>query len=171
MRSNMSPQEIFRHVLVRALGVLCAVVFAALVVDVLFGVFTRQVLNDQPAWTEELARFLLVWLALLGGVLAYADDRHLGVDVLVSHLHPSSRRVAIVTSHLCVLGFAVVVLVLGGLELFRNRWDAGQMMATLGIRKAWFYMVLPLGGSLIALLALGKTIDAIRGKYAKEEAS
>ena len=94
----MSPQEIFRHLLVRALGVLCAVEFAALVVDVLFGVFTRQILNDQPAWTEELARFLLVWLALLGGVLAYADDRHLGVDVVVSHLHPSSRRVAIVTS-------------------------------------------------------------------------
>lgn len=156
--------------LVRVLSALCALIFAALVIDVLWGVFTRQVLNDQPAWTEELARFLLVWLALLGGVLAYADDRHLGVDVLVSRMDPSAQRIALLVSHLCVFGFSLAVLVIGGIDLFQSRWEAGQMMSAMGIRKAWFYLVLPLGGGLITLLAVGKTIATIRGGHGKEAA-
>lgn len=153
----------------RILSLLCALIFAFLVGDVLWGVFTRQVLNAQPAWTEELARFLLVWLALLGGVLAYSEDRHLGVDFLVSRFHPDARRIARITSHLCVLCFSLAVFVYGGFELFRTRWESGQMMPSMGIRKAWFYMVLPLGGVLISLLAAGRTITAIRAETVEEE--
>lgn len=165
----MSRHGTFHHILVRTLGGLCALMFAALVLDVLWGVFTRQVLNAQPAWTEELARFLLVWLSILGGVLAYADDRHLGVDVLVARLDPGARKIALLVSHLCVLGFSLAVLVIGGSELFHSRWEAGQMMSALHIRKAWFYLVLPLGGSLITLLAIGKLLETLRIFRGKEE--
>lgn len=165
----MSDHGTLHRLLVRGLSGLCAILFAALVIDVLYGVFTRQVLNDQPAWTQELARFLLVWLALLGGVLAYADDRHLGVDVLVSRLHPDSRRTARLISHLCVLGFSLAVLVIGGSELFRDRWKSEQMLSALQIRKAWFYLVLPLGGVLITLLAAGKAIATLRATHGEEE--
>ncbi len=158
----MNDQSVFHRLVVRALSGLCAVIFAALVIDVLWGVFTRQILDNQPAWTEELARFLLVWLAGLGGVLAYATDRHLGVDVLVARFHPDARRIALLVSHLCVLGFSIAVLVVGGLELFQSRWDSGQQLGALGIRKAWFYLVLPLGGVLITLLACGKTLATLR---------
>lgn len=149
-------------VLIRSLRVLCALIFVVLVCDVLLGVFTRQILNAQPAWTEELARFLLVWLALLGGVLAYAGDHHLGVDVLASRLQPRDQRITIAVSHLLVLGFSVAALVIGGQQLFQNRWESEQMLPSLGIRKAWFYLVLPLGGSLISLLAIGKIIIVLR---------
>ncbi|MBB5351696.1 TRAP-type C4-dicarboxylate transport system permease small subunit [Haloferula luteola] len=160
----------FHRALVKVLSALCAVLFAALVLDVLWGVFTRQVLNDQPAWTDELARFLLVWLALLGGVLAYADDRHLGVDVLVSRLDPAAQRIALLVSHLGVFGFSLAVLVAGGVELFVSRWEAGQMMSALDIRKAWFYLVLPLAGSLITLMAGGKVIRSLKSFGERGEA-
>lgn len=167
----MREHGTFHRILVRVLSGLCAVIFAVLVCDVLWGVFTRQVLNAQPAWTEELATFLLVWLALLGGVLAYADDRHLGVDVLVSRFVPEARRRAILISHLCVLGFSLTVLVYGGQDLFRSRWESGQLLPSMGIRKAWFYLVLPLSGTLISLLALGKLSTALRHPSGKEELS
>ena len=76
----------FQKILSSVLGVICVIVFSVLVIDVLWGVFTRQVLDNQPAWTEELARLLLVWLSILGGVLAYADDAHLGVDLSLIHI-------------------------------------------------------------------------------------
>jgi len=158
----------FQSGLSRALGILCALIFATLVIDVLFGVFTRQVLDAQPAWTEELARFLLVWLALLGGVLAYASDHHLGVDVLVSRLQPVDQKIALTVSHLVVLGFSITVLIVGGSMLFHDRWGSEQMLPTLGIRKAWFYLVLPLGGCLIALLAVGKIVSALSTETPKE---
>ena len=158
-------------VFVRALGALCALLFAALVIDVLWGVFTRQILDDQPAWTEELARFLLVWLAMLGGVLAYADEGHLGVDVLVNRFDEGSRRLARIVSHGSVLVFAIAVLVIGGGELFLSRHESGQMMSALGIRKAWFYAVLPLSGLLIALLACGKLASSLRSIHHGKEPS
>ena len=114
--------------------------FSVLVIDVLWGVFTRQVLDNQPAWTEELARLLLVWLSILGGVLAYADDAHLGVDVLVSHFAPDTHKLARLVSHICVFLFSICVLVIGGGMLFQDRLASGQMMATLGIAKAWFLL-------------------------------
>lgn len=165
----MNEHGSFQRIVVRVLSALCAVIFAVLVCDVLWGVFTRQVLNAQPAWTEELATFLLVWLALLGGVLAYADDRHLGVDVLVARFVPEARRRAILVSHLCVLGFSLAVLVWGGQDLFRSRWESGQVLPAMGIRKAWFYLVLPLSGVLISLLAVGKLAATLR--HGKEELS
>lgn len=149
--------ERLQRALSRILGGICVVVFSVLVLDVLWGVFTRH-FSEQPAWTEELARLLLVWLAILGGVLAYAGDRHLGVDVLVSRFHSTTHRHARVTGHLCVLGFSVSVLLIGGIDLFRDRLDSGQMMSTLSIPKAWFYLVLPVGGGLISLLAIEKIL-------------
>lgn len=159
----------FQKLLSQILGVICVVVFAVLVLDVLWGVFTRQVLNEQPAWTEELARLLLVWLAILGGVLAYAGDRHLGVDVLVSHFHPDTRRNSKIFTHLCVFAFAIGVLLIGGAMLFNDRLSSGQMMATLGIPKAWFYFILPVGGVLISFLSIEKILTLLQSSTSQED--
>ena len=144
------------------LGAICAVVFAVLVIDVLFAVVMRQFF-EQPAWTEELARLLLVWLAIFGGVLAYAADRHLGVDVLAGRFDSVTRRRTLIVGHLMILGFAVSVLLYGGVTLFQGRWQSGQMMASLEIRKAWFYLVLPVGGFLISFLAVEKILACLVG--------
>ena len=147
----------FQRVLSKALGGICVVVFTVLVLVVLWGVLTRH-LDRGQAWTEELARLLMVWLAILGGVLAYAADRHLGVDLLVSRFDSMTRRRALAIGHFGVLAFSVSVLLFGGVSLFLDRWSSGQMMATLGIPKAWFYLVLPIGGALIAFLSIEKIL-------------
>lgn len=148
--------------LLQGLGVICALVFAILVVDVLLAVVLRQ-FAEQPAWTEELARLLLVWLAILGGVLAYAADRHLGVGVLVGRFDSVTQLWAKVVGHLMVLFFAAGVLLIGGWQLFVERLDSGQMMAALGVRKAWFYLVLPVGGFLVTFLAIEKILIGFKG--------
>jgi len=136
------------------IGPLCAGVFVVLLLDVLWGVFTRYLLGDQARWTEELARFLMVWLAFLGAALAYLRRQHLGVEILVDRMHPSARRVALLVEHGIVFLFAVAVLVIGGGELFRERFVSGQTMPALGILKAWQYLCLPVSGALISLVAV-----------------
>ncbi len=159
----------FQKILSKILGVICVIVFSVLVIDVLWGVFTRQVLDNQPAWTEELARLLLVWLSILGGVLAYADDAHLGVDVLVSHFASGTHKLARLVSHICVFLFSMCALVIGGGMLFQDRLASGQMMATLGIAKAWFYFILPLGGVLICFLAIEKILSIMTTAQTEEQ--
>ena len=56
-----------RDTLVRLLKCLLIAAVAALVADVVWGVFTRYVIGEQAKWSEELARFLLIWVSLLGG--------------------------------------------------------------------------------------------------------
>lgn len=136
------------------LGPLCALVFVVLLLDVLWGVFTRYLMGDQARWTEELARFLMVWLAFLGAALAYLRQQHLGVDILVARMEPAARRAALLVEHAVVLLFAVLVLGIGGAELVRERMGSGQTMPALGILKGWQYLCVPVSGALIALIAI-----------------
>ena len=146
------------------LGPLCALVFLLLLLDVLWGVFTRYVMGDQARWTEELARFLMVWLAFLGAALAYTREQHLGVDILVARMEPKARRIALLVEHAVVFLFALLVLGFGGGELFRERYASGQTMPALGILKAWQYFCLPLSGALFCLIAFGHFMKSLVGK-------
>jgi TRAP-type C4-dicarboxylate transport system permease small subunit len=153
-----------KQITASALGWLAIVVFFVLTVDVLLGVFSRKILGDQIRWTEELARFLLVWVSFLGGAIAYIDEKHLGVDLLVERLHPQARRLSRVLVHALIFAFAFLVMGVGGTKLVIDRFDAGQLLPALQIDKAWFYLAAPVSGYLIALFALGNVIALLTGK-------
>ena len=147
------------------LGAIVIAVFTLLVLDVLWGVASRYLLGSQARWSEELARLLMVWLAMLGAALAYLQQKHLGVDVLMRQLHPDAQRVAQVFVHFWVLIFASVVLCYGGGQLVSQRFAAGQSLPALGISKAWFYLAIPISGLLIVLFSIESMIDAARGRF------
>ena len=81
-----------KNALVRALEGLLVLAVAVLVLDVLWGVASRHLLGGQSRWTEELARNLVIWVALLGASVAYATKGHLGVDFFVGKLHAETQR-------------------------------------------------------------------------------
>jgi TRAP-type C4-dicarboxylate transport system permease small subunit len=67
-------------------------------------------------------------------------------------------------THLAVLGFAAGVMVYGGTALFVDRWNSGQTMSALEIKKAWFYLSLPVSGLLISLFSLDAAIATALGR-------
>lgn len=147
-------------------AIVCAVLFVALLVTVIWGVLTRYLLGDQARWTEELARFLLVWVSFLGAALAYAGQQHLGIDLLVARFDSWTRRLAECVVHGIVALFALGVMGFGGFELVRERFASGQLLPSLGVSKAWQYLVVPLSGVMIGLLALLHLIETARGREA-----
>ena len=138
----------------KVLNVVLIVLFTLLVVDVFWGVLTRYVLGGQARWSEELARLLMVWLALLGAALASREEKHLGLDVLVRQWPADLQQWARVFIHLCVGLFSLFILTWGGGQMVLQRFSAGQMLPSLGISKAWFYMALPVSGILMVLFSL-----------------
>ncbi len=156
--------------LARGLGGLCVVIFAVLLGCVVWGVVTRYMLGGQARWTEELARFLLVWLGFSGAALAYAGREHLGVDLLVGRLEGEARWLAEALGHAVVGGFSLVVLAGGGGHLFFERLAAGQMIPSLGVGKAWQYLAVPAGGVLMAVFAAGHLAVALRRAKTREGA-
>ena len=133
---------------------LLVVVFAVLVVDVIWGVGSRYILGSQASWSEELARLLMVWLALLGAALACREDRHLGLDVVVRTWPPEVQRIGRLFVYFAIFFFSAGVMFWGGWQLVSQRFASGQTLPALGIAKAWFYLALPVSGALIALFAV-----------------
>ena len=97
---------------------------------------------------------LLIWVGLLGGVYAYREKAHLGLDLLYQKVGSiGKRRLEIITDVSCGL-FALAVLVVGGGSLVQLTWELKQTTAVLGIPMAWVYSVLPLSGVLIVFYSL-----------------
>jgi TRAP-type C4-dicarboxylate transport system permease small subunit len=145
---------------VKALEWFLVLAFAALTLDVLWGVFSRYVLGAQSRWTEELAIYLLVWVSLLGASVTYGEKGHLGVDYFVGKMDPAAQRVAAVAVELLVLFFAGFALVYGGWAL-ADRLQAGQVAPALGIEVGYFYLAAPLSGLFFTSFCIENLIEML----------
>lgn len=86
-----------------ALKFVIALCLAAMVVLVFGNVMLRYLFNSGITQSEELSRWLLVWLTFLGAIIAVREHAHLGVDTLVRALPPIGRKLCFVTSYLLML--------------------------------------------------------------------
>ena len=159
--------RVLKDRLTRGLELFIVATMALLVVDVVWGVFTRYALGQQAKWTEELARFLLVWVALLGGAVAFGSKAHLGVDYFVNHLHPDARRVTAVAAHLVVLFFAGAMLLLGGARVVGEALALEQTTPALGWKMGYVYLALPISGFFVALYTVDNLMETLRGSPAR----
>jgi TRAP-type C4-dicarboxylate transport system permease small subunit len=140
--------------LTRLLEHLLTLLVAILVLDVLWGVISRFVLSEPSRWTEELATFLLMWVALLGAAVGFSRQQHLGVDYLVNKLHPDAKRLMALLVQGVIIAFASVVMVGGGYVLVAETLTVGQLTPALGIRMGLVYLAVPLSGLFIILFSL-----------------
>lgn len=122
--------------------------FSLLVVVVLWGVATRYILGDQASWSEELARLLMVWLALLGTALVSREEKHLGLDVVVRSWPAPVQRLAQIFGYVAILVFAALIMAWGGWQIVEQRFASGQTLPALEVSRAWFYLALPVSGVL-----------------------
>jgi len=162
--------------LARLLEGLLILAMGVLVIDVLWGVLSRMlagwgVLGSQSSWTEELARYLMIWVGLLGACLAFEKRAHLGVDYFVGKFHPSGRRILKLTAFAVVLWFAIGALCVGGWELVTRTLALKQDTPALGIPKGWVYLAVPISGAFTVIFTVGHIIDVIRGEEPPLEAT
>jgi TRAP-type C4-dicarboxylate transport system permease small subunit len=130
--------------------------------DVLWGVISRfisPIVGIPPSrWTDEVATFVLIWVAMLGAALAHRQGAHLGVNWLVERLDPHVRRWVGRFAHVMILLFAAIVMVYGGIVLVRDRFSSGQLLPALGWSKAWVYLAVPVAGVFIVGYSLRELI-------------
>lgn len=151
----------FRRGLTAVLQWVVIVLMALLVVDVLWGVISRYVLGQQAKWSEELARMLLVWLSLFGASVAFGMKSHLGLDYFAEKLHPDARKWNRVIGALICLAFAVLVFLVGGLNLVHRTFESGQTMVALPIAKWWEYAALPVSGCFMLVFLLEQLVEVV----------
>ncbi|WP_308364010.1 MULTISPECIES: TRAP transporter small permease [unclassified Microbulbifer] len=137
---------------------------ALMVLDVTWQILTRFLPMSPSSYTEELARYLLVWIGLLGGAYAYRKKSHLGIDLLTNALPEKiGRQVQILTIFLC-FAFAASAMVFGGVKLVALTVELNQLSAALNIPMGIVYSVIPLSGGLICLFSLDQLVQLLSGK-------
>jgi len=144
--------------------VLLTLLMAVMVLSVTWQVVSRYLLGDPSSWTEELARFLLVWIGLLGGSYAYHVRMHLGLDIFSGRLSGKARNLNEMFVHLVVIVFSAAVLVGGGLNLVKLTYDLKQYSAALGVPMAFVYCALPISGLMLIFYALIALVQQHRAR-------
>lgn len=143
----------------KILAPLLTALMAGMVVAVTWQVLSRYIFKAPSSYTEEIARFMLIWIGLLGAAYAYRVKMHLGLDLLVNKLTGTNRRIAALAATACVAGFAVTVLIIGGVQLVQLTWQLEQTTAAMGVPVAYVYTCIPLSGLFITLYALDAALD------------
>jgi len=159
----------FMHAIDQNLKRLLIVLMALLVVDVAWQVTSRYLLGNPSSYTEEIARFLLLWISLLGAAHAYANRMHLGIDLFIEKLNAKNKRLAKIFSHLLVAAFVFFGMTLGGFKLVKFAFELNQVSAALGVKMGYIYLVIPLSGALITLYTIVFLIETISEKNNKSK--
>ena len=122
------------------------VILSILLFDVLWQVFSRYVLKDPSSFTDELARFLLIWVSLLGASFALSKKMHLAIDILPEKFTGNLYHLAQKFILLCIGLFCFFVMVLGGIRLVYITLLLEQKAPALQVPLGYVYLVLPLSG-------------------------
>jgi TRAP-type C4-dicarboxylate transport system permease small subunit len=134
----------------RLLEGVIAVCLAAMVVLVFGNVVLRYGFNSGISVSEELSRWLFVWLTFMGGVVGLREHAHLGTDMLVGNLGPLGKKICLVMAYALML-LMCWMLFSGSLEQTKINWDVTAPSS--GASMAWFYSVgLVFGVSAAAVL-------------------
>ncbi|MEH6659305.1 TRAP transporter small permease [Leeuwenhoekiella marinoflava] len=133
----------------KILGTILVFLMASIVVAVLWQVFSRYVLQSASSFTEEIARYLLIWIGILGAAYAAGQQDHLAINVLPPKLDVSNRIKLRIGINVLIILFAFFAFIIGGGNLVYVNFELGQSSAALGIPLGYVYVVLPLSGALI----------------------
>ena len=125
------------------------ILMALMVFNVLWQVFTRFIMNDPSSFTDELARYLLIWLGLLGAGYVTGQKMHLAIDYLLSKTKPNVKSKLEYVINISIFLFALFVMVIGGVNLVSLTLYLEQISAALQIQLGYIYIVLPVSGLLI----------------------
>ena len=115
---------------------------------VILQVFCRYVLNYSLFWSEELARYLLVWLTFIGATVAYHRNMHPGVDFLFKRLAKENRDRITRLIHLVSLLFFFIMIWYGSGFAYFIRM---QTTPALSLPKWLVFLIIPISGVIFSL--------------------
>jgi TRAP-type C4-dicarboxylate transport system permease small subunit len=148
----------------RLLGSAICVLMASMVINVLWQVFTRFVIRDPSSFTEEAARYMMIWVGLLGSAYAAGKKSHLALDLITAQLQGGRKRASEIIIQSFVLVFTLAVMVGGGGRLVWIQLSLGQQSAALQLKLGYVYLAVPTAGVFISFYTIIFLIEALRGE-------
>lgn len=128
---------------------LLVILMALMVLNVTWQVVSRYVFQSPSSFTDELSRYMLIWIGMLGSAYVAGKNEHLAIDILLTKLKEKAQDKLMILINCCVLFFALVVMVIGGSNLVYLTFVLEQRSAVLQIPLAYIYGIIPFSGLLV----------------------
>lgn len=134
------------------------------IIVVVFGqVVMRYALQDVPPWTEEMARLIFTWIIFVGAAVAYRRKAHIVIDLVVSRISETSRRVVDTVILMAIAVFLGFALVQGIHSMWLARADLSPVMQ---MSMTLFLLPLPAGTAIMLIYVLAdlwRNLAPVRG--------
>ena len=140
---------------------LCVIALALMSAVIVAQVFCRYVLNSSLSWSEELARYLFIWMIYIGISYGVKLDKHICVDAVYTFAPKGIKRYYAIVGYLLVLLFAVAMVYYGVLVV-GMQISSGQVSPAMGVPMQYVYAAPVVGFVLTAIRLVQKVIEAIR---------
>ena len=129
-------------------------ILGIMVVNVLWQVFTRFFTNSPSSFTDELARYLMIWLGILGAAYVTGKNEHVAINFFVKKFSEKLQKLISSLISISVLGFAFFGMLIGGCRLVYITTNLEQYSPSLKIPLAVVYAIVPVSGLLIIFYKL-----------------
>ena len=149
-----------RHYIDKYLERILVVIMALMVLSVLWQVFARYILSAPSSFTEELSRFLFIWIGVLGTAYASGKRTHLAITILPQKLSAAKRRLLNILINILIALFALTIMIIGGVNLVYVNYSLGQVSAALNLPLSVVYSIVPLSGVLIVYYKIHEIVYA-----------
>jgi len=139
---------------------IAAILSGAMVVLVVMQVFSRYVLKTPVAQVEELARYAMIWSALLGASIGIANNSHVSVSFLVDKFPKKIQRIIHIFVHVCVVIFCLLLIVEGFGFIQKSMI---QMSTTLSIKMGYIVSIVFIFGVASLIFTINNMISEFTG--------
>lgn len=150
--------DLIRKTIDAALSFVVKILGICLLITVSLQVFSRYT-SFNLVWTDEVARLIFVWFAMLSIAVAYIENKHLTLDLVYDKLKPGVQRALTLVSNVLTLAVACLIAYTGFSLLKTVRI---QQSPITQLSMAWFYAAVPVGFTFISVFGVFRVIESLR---------
>jgi TRAP-type C4-dicarboxylate transport system permease small subunit len=133
-------------VLYRFLKTVCFLLMLAMVAIIFLQVVARYAFSNSLSWSEELGRYLFVWMTFIGSAIAVRNKLHVSLEMFVMKFPGRIQKLCLIIGYVSMMVFTGVLIYGGYLFVMKG---SQQISAAMQLPMHYVYIVLPVGGGLI----------------------
>lgn len=146
----------------RLIEYLLMVLVTVMVISCVWQVLSRYVFGQASAQTEELMRYAIIWVSVIGGAYVYGEKGHLAITFLADKMNQALARIIGVFIDGIILIFSATVLIYGGYQIVSQTMI--QISPGMGLPIGYVYLALPISGVMFILYAIQHITETLNRK-------
>lgn len=150
---RIKPVNILEYVSGLLLGVM--------LVSIMIQIVLRNIFNVGLGWTEEMARYTMIWLTYIGAIVSLKQGSHISIKILIDRFSPKWKEYTRLISNL-MIQFFLFILLKEGIKLNRSPVIMNQLTPGLQVPTTFLYSVIPVCISMMIIVLVAQIIQDIR---------